>query len=130
MKSPVKVYVVATEWNHYLVWRPNMARVLQVVAVLLLSSIVFAQDWPYPGLDPGGTRHSPITQINRGNVANLKIAWSFDTEDWSDGKDLPSRSSFAATPLVIDGVLYVPSPMSRLFALDAETGERLWVFDP
>jgi len=62
-------------------------------------------------------------------VAKLEIAWTFDTEDWSDGKDLPSRSSFEATPLAIDGVLYIPSPMSRLFALDAETGKRIWVFD-
>jgi quinoprotein glucose dehydrogenase len=59
-------------------------------------------------------------------VGRLKIAWTFDTNDWSDGKDLPSRSSFEATPLAIDGVLYVPSSMSRLFALNGETGEQLW----
>lgn len=115
-----------------------MARVLQVICVLLLCSFsVFAQkpvpnsapDWPNVGRDSGGARHSPLTQIDRGNVSKLKVAWTFDTEDWSDGTKLPSRSSFAATPLEIDGVLYIPSPMSRLFALDAETGEKLWVFD-
>ena len=87
------------------------------------------EDWPNVGRDPGGNRHSPLTQINRGNVSKLQVAWTFDTEDWSDGSKLPSRSAFEATPLVIDGVLYIPSPMSRLFALDAETGEKLWVFD-
>src|SRR6202142_2289814 len=107
-----------------------MTLLLQAIAVLLLSSVsVFAQDWPYVGRDAEGTRHSSLAQINRANVAKLEIAWTFDTEDWSDGKDLSSRSSFEATPLVIDGVLYVPSPMSRLFALDAETGKRIWVFD-
>ena len=109
----------------------SMTLVLRTIAVLLLSSVsIFAQDWPHAGGDPGGARHSSLRQINRGNVGKLKIAWTFDTNDWSDGKDLPSRSSFEATPLVIDGVVYLPSPMSRLFALDGETGERLWVFDP
>ena len=107
-----------------------MTLVLRAIAVLLLSSVsMFAQDWPYVGRDAEGTRHSPLAQVNRGNVANLQMAWIFDTEDWSDGKDLPSRSSFEATPLVIDDILYIPSPMSRLFALDAETGKRIWVFD-
>ena len=109
----------------------SMTLIFRTIAVLLLfSASILAQGWPYVGRDPGGTRHSSLRQINRGNVGKLAIAWTFDTNDWSDGKDLPSRSSFAATPLVIDGVLYVPSPMSRLFALDGETGERLWVFDP
>jgi glucose dehydrogenase len=113
-----------------------MALVLQVLILLLLSSFsVFAQksvpsqDWPNVGRDLGGTRHSPLSQIDRSNVSKLQVAWTFDTEDFSDGKNLPSRSSFAATPLAIDGVLYIPSPMSRLFALNAETGEKLWVFD-
>jgi glucose dehydrogenase len=117
-----------------------MALVLQVFILLLLSSFpVFAQksskksvagqDWPNVGRDLGGTRHSPLTQIDRSNVSKLQVAWTFDTEDFSDGKDLPSRSSFAATPLAIDNVLYIPSPMSRLFALNADTGEKLWVFD-
>jgi quinoprotein glucose dehydrogenase len=107
-----------------------MTLVPRAIAVFLLSSIsMFAQDWPYVGRDADGTRHSSLALINRTNVAKLEIAWTFDTEDWSDGKDLPSRSSLEATPLVIDGVLYIPSPMSRLFALDAETGKRIWVFD-
>ena len=88
------------------------------------------QDWPHPGNDAGGTRRSPLDQIHKGNVARLEVAWTFDTGDWSDGTVLPSRSAFEATPLAIDGVLYVPSAFSRLFALDAETGRQLWVFDP
>src|SRR5512134_1626510 len=87
-------------------------------------------DWPHPGNDPGGMRHSPLAEIDRSNVARLTVAWTFDTGDWSDGSVLPSRSAFEATPLVVGGVLYVPSAFSRLFALDAETGRELWVFDP
>jgi glucose dehydrogenase len=69
---------------------------------------VAAQEWPHPGNDPGGTRHSSLAQIDRSNVARLGVAWTFDTGDWSDGSVLPSRSALEATPLVIDGVLYVP----------------------
>ncbi|MBZ5650773.1 MAG: hypothetical protein LAO18_09840 [Acidobacteriia bacterium] len=70
-----------------------MALAPQAIGVLLLICFsVFAQDWPYPGRDAGGTRHSELKQINRTNVAKLTVAWTFDTEDWSDGKHLPSRS--------------------------------------
>jgi quinoprotein glucose dehydrogenase len=110
-----------------------VSNVLPAVTLVLVGAATapsaLAQEWPHPGRDAGGTRHAPLTQIHRGNVARLEVAWTFDTGDWSDGKELPSRSSFAATPLVIDGVLYIPSPMSRLFALDADTGAQLWVFD-
>jgi quinoprotein glucose dehydrogenase len=99
-------------------------------AALAAAPAARAQDWPHPGRDAGGTRHSPLAQIDRGNVSRLAVAWTFDTGDWSDGTRLPSRSAFEATPLVIDDVLYVPSAFSRLFALDAETGRQLWVFDP
>jgi glucose dehydrogenase len=103
-------------------------KALALVAVAPL--LAAAQDWPHAGRDAGGTRYAPIAQIDRGNVSRLEVAWTFDTGDVSDGKDLPTRSAFEATPVVIDGVLYVPSPFSRLFALDADTGESLWVFDP
>jgi glucose dehydrogenase len=100
------------------------------LAAAALAGPAAAQEWPHVGGDAGATKHSPLNQIHRGNVSQLEVAWTFDTGDWSDGTELPSRSAFEATPLVIDGVLYVPSPFSRLFALDAETGEQRWGFDP
>jgi alcohol dehydrogenase (cytochrome c)/quinohemoprotein ethanol dehydrogenase len=63
-------------------------------------------------------------------VGKLETAWTFDTNDWSDGKDLPSRSSFEATPLVIDGVMYVTTAWSKVLALDAVSGRQLWAYDP
>ena len=98
--------------------------------VLSLTMGAHAEEWPHPGGDKGGQSYSRLEQINRGNVHRLEVAWTFDTGDWSDGTEFPARSAFEATPLVIDGTLYVPSPFSRLFALDAETGEQRWVFDP
>jgi len=45
-----------------------------------------ADDWPSYGHDPGGMRYSPLTEINRQNVSQLKVAWTFHTGDISDGK--------------------------------------------
>ena len=75
-------------------------------------------------------KYSPLEQINRSNVADLQLAWEYDTGDWSDGaKDLPFRSAFESTPLMVDGVLYVTTPFHRLIALEPETGRELWSFD-
>lgn len=86
--------------------------------------------WRYYGGDAGGTKYSPLDQINRSNVKSLKPAWIFDTGDHSNGKVLPGRSAFETTPLVVDGVMYVSTSFHRLFALDAEDGRVLWEFDP
>ncbi len=91
---------------------------------------LMAQEWRFHGGDAGGTRYSPLEQINRKNVTQLKVAWVHDTGDFSDGTEYPTRSAFEATPLVVDGVLYVTTPFCRLIALNAESGEKLWDFDP
>ncbi len=75
-------------------------------------------------------KYSPLDQINRENVTSLEVAWEFDTGEWSDGSDYPSRSAFEATPLMVGEILYVTSPFAHLFALDPETGDKLWDFDP
>ncbi len=100
------------------------------IALALWAVPLAAQGWSHYGNDPGGTRHSPLDQINRGNVAALEVAWEHDTPDFADGQSVsPTRSAFEATPLVIDGTMYVPTPMGRLLALDAGTGRQVWEFD-
>lgn len=89
-----------------------------------------AADWPSWGGDTGGAKYSSLSQITKKNVKSLRIAWTFDVGDLSDGKNYPTRSTFEATPLVVDGVLYVSTPFCRVFALNAETGAQVWVFDP
>jgi len=89
-----------------------------------------ASDWPNYGNDPGGMRYSPLTQINRENVANLKVAWTFHTGDISDGTGGRRRSGFETTPIVVDGTLYLTTPFNRVIALDPETGKQLWAYDP
>jgi len=95
-----------------------------------LPVLLYAQEWPSWGGDPGGSKYSSLKEINRENVTRLRQAWIFHTGDVSDGKRWPTRSAFEATPLVVDGVMYVTTPFSRVIALDPETGKELWSFDP
>src|ERR1700694_6208297 len=62
-------------------------------------------DWPYYGRDAGGMRYSPLAQINRGNVATLKVAWTFHVGDISDGSGGKKRSGLETTPMLVDGTL-------------------------
>jgi quinoprotein glucose dehydrogenase len=89
-----------------------------------------ASDWPAYGRDAGGSRFSPLAEINRANVAGLKVAWTYCTGDLSDGKNARSSSAFQCTPLVADGTLYLVTPFSRVVALDPATGRERWAFDP
>jgi glucose dehydrogenase len=107
---------------------------MRIVRLALLAAalpvISLSQEWPYYGGDPGGTRYSKLDQINRGNVARLRVAWTYHTGDSSDGSVYPTRSAFECTPVVDDGVLYLTTPFCRAVALEAETGREIWSFDP
>jgi quinoprotein glucose dehydrogenase len=87
-------------------------------------------DWPYYGGDAGGSRYSPLTQIDRNSVGGLKIAWEYHTGDVSDGSDNRRKSEFETTPIVVDGTMYLTTPFNRVVALDPETGREKWSFDP
>jgi quinoprotein glucose dehydrogenase len=102
-----------------------MLRLLIVIGLPLAAA-----EWPYYGGDAGGSKYSPLRQINRSNVGRLRVAWTYHTGDVSDGSTNPTRSAFEGTPLVIDGVMYLTTPFCRLIALDPETGRELWSFDP
>ena len=85
---------------------------------LFTAGLVAQQDWPVYGGDPGNSRYSTLKQINRSNIAQLKAIWVYHTGDTSDGSRYPVRSTFESTPLVIDGVMYVTTPFSRVIALN------------
>ncbi len=87
-------------------------------------------DWPAYGHDPGGSRHSPLTQITKANVRGLKVAWTYRTGDISDGTHWRQKSAFEVTPILADGTLYFCTPFDRVIALDPETGAEKWAFDP
>ena len=86
--------------------------------------------WPEYGGDKGGLRYSPLTQITPENVADLEVAWVHRSGDVSDGSDGSTRTSFNATPLVVGDTLYYCTAYNRVIALDAESGEERWAFDP
>jgi quinoprotein glucose dehydrogenase len=87
--------------------------------------------WPTYGGDAGGQRYSPSTQINRGNVGQLQVAWTFHTGASSPGSSSAGRSgSFEATPILFKDSLYLTSPFDQVYALDPATGSKRWSFDP
>jgi quinoprotein glucose dehydrogenase len=121
----------------------NLGRILAALLLALLCTGVpktFSQSprqagessdsWSYYGHDPGGTRYSPLAQINRENVAKLKVAWTFHVGDISDGSDGRKRSGLETTPILVDGTLYLTTAFNRVFAIDPETGKQRWVYDP
>jgi quinoprotein glucose dehydrogenase len=94
------------------------------------SNVVKGGEWGYYGGDPGGSRFSSLTQINRTNVQQLKVAWIYHTGDVSDGAQHPRRSGFETTPIMVDGTLYFSTAFNRVIALDPETGVERWSYDP
>jgi glucose dehydrogenase len=84
------------------------------------STAVANQDWSVYGGDPENTHYSPLAQINRDNVKDLRVAWKYDTGE---------TGGLETSPLIVDGVLYGITPSQKIFALDAATGKLLWKFD-
>ncbi len=80
-----------------------------------------ANNWLSHGRTYAEQRFSPLTQIHAKNVQRLQLAWSFDTG---------LRRGHEATPLIVDGVMYLTGSWSVVFALDAGTGRLLWKYDP
>jgi len=117
-------------------------------------------EWRVYGADKAGSKYSPLEQINRDNFTDLQIAWRWQSVDaflskrtpdggewWSSidsvvdkleeetdnlyrTQNTPNYSNFQATPLMIGGVLYFNTPLSQGVAVDARTGETLWVYNP
>jgi quinoprotein glucose dehydrogenase len=103
-------------------------------ALLLLAVPGWGQDWSSYGLDPGGSRFSPLTQINRDNVNQLELAWSFRHGDLERNPDRKAFAAFHATPILVPEAagrsLIFCTPFHRVIALNPATGEQRWSFDP
>src|SRR5262249_9840884 len=81
-------------------------------------------EWSAYGSGQSAQRYSELTQITPENVKNLKRVWTFHTGD------IPKKYGSELTPLKIGGAIYGCTPMNKLFALNAATGEKLWMYDP
>ncbi|MGA2131396.1 MAG: pyrroloquinoline quinone-dependent dehydrogenase [Bryobacteraceae bacterium] len=103
-----------------------------IVLALLFALGAPAADsgWTAYGHDPGGTRYSPLKQITRANVARLKPAWTYHTGALQPETRLNEKAAFEATPILIDGTLYLSTPFNQIIALDPATGAEKWKFDP
>src|ERR1700747_928127 len=78
------------------------------------------RDWPIWGGSAENSHYSPLAQINRSNVKQLEMAWSFDSGE---------RGGLQTSPLIVNGVLYGLTPTQKVFALNAATAELLWKFE-
>src|SRR5688572_31363386 len=87
-------------------------------------------EWTAYGKDVFGSRHSGLTQIDTSNVARLQVAWTYHTGELAPQVQTRNpRRSLEATPIVVDGVMYLITPIGRVIALDPETGRERWVYD-
>lgn len=102
-----------------------LLKTLSVLGVLILSAcagdmhkqLTESKEWPSFGRDYSNQRMSPLTQINVDNVKQLTLAWHYKSG---------VAASFQATPIVVDGVMYVALPYNHVVALDARNGRELW----
>jgi len=98
------------------------------VALAVLCQ-AWGQNWDqYAGA--GSMHYSPLDQITRANVRELKVAWEWKTGEAPMPEFKTTPGMFEATPLEIGGVLYLSTPYNRVVALDAETGRQKWSYDP
>jgi quinohemoprotein ethanol dehydrogenase len=88
----------------------------------LLAADQDAANWMSYGRTYDEQRFSPLKQINTQTIGELKLAWHYDLDAARRGQE--------STPIVVDGVMYVTSAWSKVFALDAKTGTQLWTYDP
>ncbi|MGQ2909518.1 MAG: PQQ-dependent dehydrogenase, methanol/ethanol family [Aliihoeflea sp.] len=97
------------------------AAVTGVNAEAIIQNRETTRNWLTHGLDFQETRHSKLDAIDATNVGELGLAWATSLE---------SRRGVEATPIVVDGVMYVTASWSVVHALDARTGEEIWRYDP
>jgi len=90
---------------------------------------VAAGDWSAYGRSGYGNRYAPATQITPGNVGKLELAWTFHTGDLK-GPDDPFEMTNQVTPLKVNNRLYLCSAHNIVFAIDPDSGQELWRYDP
>ena len=97
------------------------AAVQRVDGAFIRANAAKTPDWPTVGVDYAETRYSRLDQINAANVKDLGLAWSYNLE---------STRGVEATPVVVDGIMYVSASWSVVHAIDTRTGQRIWTYDP
>jgi quinoprotein glucose dehydrogenase len=110
-------------------WTSLFALALLFPAILRAQAVPDA-GWPTYSNDPGGTRYSPAKQIDRGNVSQLQVAWTYRTGALPHDEELDKKAAFEATPILVGGKLFLSTPYDHVIALNAVSGTKVWEFDP
>src|SRR5580700_11233868 len=82
--------------------------------------------WPNYGNDAGGTRYSAARQIDRTNVAQLQVAWTFRTGALQQQTEMIRKAAFEATPILVEDKLFLSTPYNHVLALNPESGVKVW----
>ncbi|MGG7661912.1 PQQ-binding-like beta-propeller repeat protein [Dyadobacter sp. BHUBP1] len=85
------------------------------------------RSWGIYKADAASTSYSALNQINTSNVDRLQLAW---THSYADMKDGSRAGSSECNPIIVDGIMYTTSAKHWAYAINAQTGEQLWAFDP
>ena len=100
---------------------PAAPQFTQVTDQMLLDAGRTGENWLMYGGSYNNQRFSPLDQINKSNVRDLQIVWVYQTGN---------PKSFETTPVVVGNVMYFTTPESRVIAVQAETGEEIWKYEP
>ena len=113
-------------------WSLGLAGWLVVAAAPALAQSDVVGEWRHYGGDGANTKYSPLDQITVTNFSDLQIAWRWTSvsTEVAEARDEINPGLFKATPLMVDGMLYVSTPLGQVAALDPCTGEALWIYDP
>jgi quinoprotein glucose dehydrogenase len=111
---------------------PAKARIFTAVIPGLLAACLITncndresyETWSVYRGDDGINAYSALEQINKENVKDLRVAWTFCSGDHA------GNSTIQCNPIIVDHVLYGLTPTLKVFALDAETGRQIWIYDP
>jgi quinoprotein glucose dehydrogenase len=98
---------------------------------LIAPNPLYAQ-WHAYGADKASTKYAPLDQINPDNFAKLQVAWRWRTADEAILAANPDLWTMVneATPIIVNGVLYVSTSLSQVAAIDAQSGKTLWTYNP
>ena len=111
-------------------------KALFVTFVLVLVTISCAQEpsaaagWPFVGSDQAHTKYSAAEEITASNVGELEVAWKWEPKETPLEEYDTQPGPFQATPIMVNGILYLSTMYTRVAALDAKTGAERWTFDP
>ncbi len=121
MTSIIRLIIVAGFISLFVATAAYSESAGNVTQSRVLAESAKGDNWFLNGGNFRGEHFSPLTEINTSNVGGLKLEWSLD---------LPAPDGIAATPIVVDGTIYLSAPRSIVFAIDATTGEIRWTYDP